>query len=203
MNRIITISRELGSGGRELGKRLAEALDIAYYDKEIVEALAQKSGLAEEYLEGISEKRISFYYPITYSNSFSLEPIRYQNNIMAQQNEIIKELAEKSDCVIVGRAADVILADYHPLRIFVYAEMAARIERCRRRDHGHERTDWEYKKFIKATDRNRSHYRDLIGDREWGNPLTCDLMVNTTNISIKSIIPGLVAYQEGYFQSLK
>lgn len=203
MNHIITISREFGSGGRELGKRLAEALNIAYYDKEIVAALAQESGLAEQYIEGISEKGISFYYPITYANTMMMSTDMFQSRtqLFVKQNELLKSLADKSDCVIVGRAADVILEDYDPLRIFVYADMDSKIKRCKEREEGEVKSDKEYMKKIKEVDKGRTKYRDILSDTKWGDRKANDLMINTSNLEIKSLIPTIVAYQEAYFKN--
>ena len=122
MNKIITIGREFGSGGRELGKRIAEALGIAYYDKEIINEIAKKTDLAYEYVHQIIEKKPIIYYPITIGNtlntySHTVNTISAQ--VYAEQKNVIKELASKSSCVIVGRCADYILKDMNPYRIFV------------------------------------------------------------------------------------
>ena len=127
MGRIITINRQFGSGGRELGKRLAEMLGIAYYDSEIITEIATRSGLATEYVNNIVEKKPIVYYPITIGRSFMTQPLQrvdFQSKIFGEQHALITELADKSDCVIIGRCADYILRASKPLRIFVYADMA-------------------------------------------------------------------------------
>ena len=114
MGRIITINRQFGSGGRELGKRLAEMLGIAYYDSEIITEIATRSGLATEYVNNIVEKKPIVYYPITIGRSFMTQPLQrvdFQSKIFGEQHALITELAEKSDCVIIGRCADYILRD--------------------------------------------------------------------------------------------
>ena len=122
MHRIITIGREFGSGGREIGKRLAEKLGYAYYDKEIVSAIADRSQLAEDYVNQVVENRIQTYYPITIASTLTGAPedsvYAINRSIFAAQAEILEELAQKSDCVIVGRCADHILSEYHPFRIY-------------------------------------------------------------------------------------
>lgn len=148
---IITISREFGSGGRELGKRLAEALGYAYYDREILTMLAERTDLDEAYLaHTLEESAPSALFPITIGQTFSVLPnyqAEYSTQLLQKQTALIKELATKSDCVIVGRNADIILREQDPLRLFVHADMEARIARCRRREvSGEDFTDKEYEK---------------------------------------------------------
>lgn len=136
MSRIITIGREFGSGGREIGKRLSDELGIAYYDNEIISQIADRTKLAEGYVQHVMENGPSTLYPITIGRSFymGVDPIMEQNNaIYREQSRLIQEFAEKSDCVIVGRSADYILREKHPFRLFVYAEMEHKMERCKKR----------------------------------------------------------------------
>ena len=123
--KIITIGREFGSGGRELGKRLAENLGFAYYDEEILTAIAQKSGLAEEYVKSVVENVVPKAYPITYGRTFCYTSAYSENHIkiFKAQEEVMRELAGTRDCVIVGRCADIILQDLKPLNLFVFADM--------------------------------------------------------------------------------
>lgn len=122
---VITISREFGSGGRELGKRLADALGYRYYDREIIEAIAKETSLDEQYIERTLENGAgAAIYPITFSRSFGyLAPVNtHYFEILARQQEIIKRIPEHGNCVIVGRSADSVLAEYNPVKIFVYAD---------------------------------------------------------------------------------
>ena len=190
MNRIITISREFGSGGRELGKRLAEELRVAYYDREIVTAIAQRSELAEEYVGQILENRILSYYPITVASSFAAMPptdtLHYVNHgIYNAQNDIILELGQKSDCVIVGRCADYILEDYKPYNIFVYADMESRLERCRAKGgRDAELSDKELQKKIQSIDKSRAQYYRFYTGKTWGDRYNYDLCINTSGKDI-------------------
>lgn len=134
MNKIITIGREFGSGGRELGRRLAEELKFAYYDQEIISEISKRTSLSEQYVQAIVEHRPTFSFPIHISRSFypTVDPIFTQSlSIYQEQARIIKEMASRSNCVIVGRCADYILNEDKPFRIFVYADMASKIKRCR------------------------------------------------------------------------
>lgn len=108
MNRIITIGREFGSGGRELGRRLAEALNIEYYDKEILDLIAKRTSFTEQYIQEVESRLPHRLYPITIGKSFlHLEDYAYKQaqTIFQEQSRVIREMVEKSDCVIVGRCA--------------------------------------------------------------------------------------------------
>lgn len=192
MSKIITVSREFGSGGRELGKRLAEMLNIAYYDKEIITAISEKSSLAESYVDQIVEHHIVTYYPITIATSFASMPYdavgQINRNIYAAQAEVLKEMADKGDCVIVGRCADHILAAYDPLNIFVYADMPSKMARCREKGGEiAELSDKELQKQIQSIDKARARYYNSYTGCVWGDRLNYDICVNTSRSSVKAI----------------
>ncbi len=197
MNKIITISREFGSGGRELGKRLAEELHVAYYDREIVTAIAHRSDLAEDYVGQILENRIMTYYPITVASSFAAMPptdtLQYVNHsIYSAQNDIILELGQKSDCVIVGRCADYILEDHRPFNIFVYADMASRIARCRAKGgKDAELSERELQKKIQSIDKSRAQYYRFYTGRTWGDRYNYDLCINTSGRDIGELAKAI------------
>lgn len=133
--RIITISREFGSGGRELGKRLADALGIPCYDHEIIDMVAEKHGLNKNYVSHISEKDIRVFYPSTIGHRFLTYQSALQQpvKIAVAQQEMIRQLALQGDCVIVGRCADVLCKDLNPLNMFVYADRLSKLKRCETR----------------------------------------------------------------------
>ena len=117
MNKIITIGREFGSGGREFGRRLSEQLGFAYYDQEIISEISKRTSLSEQYIQAIVEHRPSFSFPIHIGRSFypSVSPAFEQTmTVYQEQAKILTEMAAKSDCVIVGRCADYILREYRP-----------------------------------------------------------------------------------------
>lgn len=195
MSKIITIGREFGSGGRELGKRLAENLGIAYYDNEIVDAIVKHSNLAEEYVNQILENRIVRYFPITVSHTFAnVDYSHYdiENRVYSAQVKAIEELAEKSDCVVVGRCADFILRNKKPIRLFVYADMEQKIARCREKnEEDRSLTDKALKQKILGVDKGRARYYEFFTGNKWGDRKNYDICVNTTNISIKHLAESL------------
>lgn len=201
MKMIITISREFGSGGRELGKRLADELGIAYYDREIITEIAKQTGLSEEYIKNISEKG-SYSYPFQFAKSFATYSNLQtsQTEILVLQQKIIKEIAQMGNCIIVGRGANVILKDYNPMNIFVYADMESKINRCRKKAREDEHlTDKEIESKIIQIDKNRKKYHNIISNLEWGDKRNYHLCINTTGVEIRNIIPSLAKYIEDWF----
>ena len=192
-NKIITIGRQFGSGGRELGRRLAEVLGYEYYDKEILEQIAEKTSLSIEYVQNVVEHKPHSLFPITIGQSLAYsDNLAYQEiqAIYLAQEEILKELATKSSCVIVGRCADVILEEFHPFRIFVYASMESRINRCLERNTGSETPDRKkLAKYIQNVDKHRAKYYEHYTKRKWADFENFDLCINTTNTVIKQIVP--------------
>ena len=204
MPRIITIGREFGSGGREIGKRLAEELQIAYYDNEIVNEIVKHSNLAEDYVNQILENNIVRYFPITVSHTlsfFEYPQLDFENKVYTAQNEVIEELAEKSDCVIVGRCADYILREKNPFRLFIYADTETKIARCIEKGEADEgMTEKALKQKIKKVDRSRANYYEFFTGLKWGDKKNYDLCINTTNINLKSVVKELASICNIYFE---
>ncbi len=202
MKKIVTISREFGSGGREVGKRLADKLNLSYYDKEIVEEISKETGLSEDYIKDISEKGV---YPIAFNfgrsfTSFSRMQVG-QTEILVKQQEVLKKIAEKGDCIIVGRGADVTLKDYNIMNIFVYSDMESKIKRCKMKAKEDENlSEKELEKKIIQIDKNRKNFHNLISSSEWGDKSNYDLCINTSELEIKDIISPLADYIENWFR---
>ncbi len=200
--KIITISREFGSGGRELGKRLADALGIPCYDQQIIELVAEKEKLDKTYVANRSEMDIRAFYPTTIARGFCrTNYVMLQTvQVMSAEQEIIRKLAADGDCVIVGRAADVILADLKPFRIFVCADESAKLARCRSRAEADENlSDKEILRKCREIDKRRSSYRRMFTDRKWGDASEYEFCINTTDRQIKTLIPALAAYIEAWY----
>lgn len=192
MNKIITIGREFGSGGREFGRRLAEELNYEYYDKEIITEISKHTSLSEEYVKEVLEKKPHNLYPITIGQSMAIfndYQTKQIQSIYTAQCEILKYLAEKSNCVIVGRCADYILKEYNPYRIFVHASMESRINRClSRKNENEDLYSKKLEKYIKKVDKDRAKYYEFYTYQKWGDKKNYDLCVNTTNVNIKEIV---------------
>ncbi len=190
---IITIGREFGSGGREFGQRLAEAMQIAYYDREIITEIAKRTSMAERYIRQIVERRPIHPFPLTIGQTFCLSahPVQEQAlSIYRAQSRILEEMARKSDCVIVGRCADYILQDRNPFRIFIYADMKSKLERCRNRANPKEKqlSDKDLTRQIQSVDRHRADYYEFYTGQSWGNRLNYDLCLNTSRIPMDEIV---------------
>ena len=182
---IITISREFGSGGRELGKKLADELGYDYYDREIITTIAERHNLDENYVEYALNTHAWQTIPLTFSHSF-ISPVVVNaphTGLLIEQRKVIEEIAKANkNCIIVGRNADELLRSYNPFNIFVCADLDAKIERCKKRaDSNEQLSDKEIKKMIQRIDKNRARTRYLISDREWGHRKTYHLIVNTTD----------------------
>ncbi len=195
MNRIITIGREFGSGGRELGRRLADALQFAYYDREIVTELAKRTSLSEECVQRIVEHRPTVAFPIHVGRSFypMVNPMWEQGQAVYQeQHRLIKEMAAASSCVIVGRCADYILRDMRPFRIFVYADMASKMRRCRENgEDAKAMSDKELTQHINDINKGRAKYYEFYSGQEWGGRLNYDLCVNTTQLDLGEVVAAI------------
>ena len=199
--RIVTLSREFGSGGREVGKRLADALGFAYYDREIENALAQRMGLDPAFLARRMEQGVGWDIPLHFGRTFT-HSAQYgeQVKLMQASRQLMEELAARSDCVIVGRAADVILADRQPLKIFVYADMDYKLSRCQ--SYGELDAPMiprEMEKAIRRMDSRRAQYHNRLLDGSWGDKARYHLCLNTTAWEIKALIPPVADFARRFF----
>ena len=200
--KIVTISREFGSGGRELGKRLADALGVPCYDQQIIEMIAQKNNMDKNYIAHVSENDVRVLYPSTIGKHFIAPNYIGQQSIqiLAEQKKLIEELAAQGDCVIVGRCADLILKEQHPLNIFVYADQESKVARCLERSDEAERLSPEQLvRKMKEIDKNRASHRAMFTGSRWGSKESYHLCINTSGKEIKALIPGLTAYVNAWF----
>ena len=203
---LITVSREFGSGGREIGKRLADELGFAYYDREIVTAIAQKTQLDEGYVAKALEGGMFRGVPIHFGRTFSYSGPMMNNatNLFVEQHKILRELAAQGNCIIVGRAANAILEEYHPFNLFVHASMDSKVKRCMdRAPEGEELSEREMIRRIKRVDADRAKYYEMFSDTRWGQKEGYHLCVNTTGHEIKSMIPALAGYIQGWMDIQK
>ena len=199
--RIITVSRQYGSGGKELAERLAKKLGFDYYDKNIITEIAKKTSLDEKYVKDNLEKSATAY-PSHFGRGSFYSPIISEGaiTVAVAQREILKSLADKGDAVFVGRAADLILSEYKPFNIFVCADNAARIARLKRVVDGFDKlSDSKVQRKMLSIDKERARCREMYSDTKWGDPLTYHLTVNTTGADIEKLIPAIADYVLGWF----
>ena len=205
--KIITISREFGSGGRELGKRLAEQLGFAYYDREIVTAIAQQQGADPDFVEKALDSHLWQSVPLHFHHSFtSINNLQsLQTDLLIEQTRVLERIAERGeDCVIVGRNADAILAKENPFNIFVCADIEARIDRCiARAEEGEDTSRKKIQANIRRIDRARAQTRDIISGSKWGYRSTYHLIVNTTDWNIKELTPAVAEFAQRWFDREK
>ncbi len=194
---IITVSREFGSGGREIGMRLARELGLQYFDKEIVAEIADRTELDEHYVETVLDK--GGYKSFSFSFGRSLPMISAApdvvTDVLVAQQQVIRALGAKGNCLVVGRCAEELLKQYKPFRIFVYADDESKIKRCRARASENENySDKQLIKKFREIDKGRKQLHDLVSPNEWGVRSEYELMINTSRVDIDKIIAPLAEY---------
>ena len=164
-NRVITISREFGSGGRTIGKLVADKLGISCYDAELIEKIAEQSGYSAEYIKQEVEYGSGGWFSAMFADRSA--GLTNQDKMFSIQSRIIEELAEEGPCVIVGRCADFVLRDKADcLNVFIHASMEKRAERIVK-EYG-ERTESPEKR-LKEKDKRRAAYHRFYTDMKWGH----------------------------------
>jgi len=197
---IITIGREFGSGGHEIGSRLAKRLGMKFYDKELIKAAAEKMGCCENFIEHNNEKTPSVF---ARSVSFSRGGATYaqlspEDNIYVCQSLAIREFAEEGNCIIVGRCADYILRERDDVvNIFVYAPIENRVERKMLLSEN-EKSAAAIKKEILATDKRREKYYNFYTGNRWGDSRNYHICIDTAKIGIDGAVEIIVDYIEKY-----
>ena len=201
MKKIITISRECGSGGRCIGKLLAERLGYSYYDKELIDRVAKESGLAKEFVEEQGEHitgslLFNIASNMTYAGMvFGGNMLPLQDQLFVVQSDIIKDIADKENCVIVGRCADFILKDYpDSLHVFIHADMALKAERAVT-EYGFAKDDVE--KTLRKRDKARANHYKYYTDYEWGRAQNYDMTLNSGTFGVEGCVDLLYKIAKG------
>ena len=178
--RIITISREFGSGGRFIGEKVAKELGIAYYDKNIISQIAEKSGLSPEYVQEnaeLSPKKGLFAYAFA---GRDITGKSVEDLVHEAQRKVILDLAEKEPCVIIGRNADYILKDRDDvLNVFIHGDMPEKIKRITRLYKVNEQ---EAVKMMADTDKRRGTNYSFYTDQKWGKASNYTLSLNSSQL---------------------
>ncbi len=203
MNRkyIITIARQFGSGGREIGKALAESLGIPCYDKELISLAAKESGIDAEVFKNVDERATnSLLYSLSmglysFGNSFSTTgDLPVNDRLYILQHQIIKKLAEEGPCVIVGRCADYVLKDRDDcINIFIHADMEYRKQRAIE-IHGVAKNRAE--QVVNKTDKVRANYYSFYSGQKWGYAQNYDLCLDSSKLSTDKIVKLIHAYMD-------
>ena len=189
---IITIGREYGSAGREIGEKVAKKLGIAYYDKKLIDMAAEKSGLSGEYIEQHEQRSqnsflSSFAASATYTGGFfSAQSLPLSESIFITEAQIIRDIAEKESAVIVGRCADYILAGReNTINIFIYAPMEDRVARIMRL---YQLDESAAMKQLAASDKERGNHYFRYTDQKWGKAQNYDLCVNSSLMGVDKTV---------------
>ena len=186
MRKLVTISREYGSGGRTIGRMVAEKMGIPYYDKEIIDMAVEHSGLSREIIETAELRaKNSLSYSLSsalaFSEGFHPEPVSMNEKLFIAQFNVIKQIGETNEGVIVGRCADYILRDLPGVtNIFIHAEVEDRVKRC---IHSYGDDPKTAENTIRDYDRARANYYNYHTSQKWGYHGNYNLAINTSYIS--------------------
>lgn len=188
---IITISRKYGSNGREIGRQLAEYLDIGYYDKDIMEMIAKEVGISPEFFndENLNEEG---FYTLSRHLHFgltNLSELSMNAAVFDKAKEMIKEIAKRENAVIVGRCANYILEnDNDCISVYCYCDEEDRYQRV---IHDYEIPEKEAKKKIAEMDQRRAKFYEYHTQKKWGDPKDFDVMINTSRVTCEEVVKML------------
>lgn len=196
---VITIGRQFGSGGRAIGQKLADKLGVSFYDKELISLAAKESGVNPEVFDNVDEKAAnSLLYSLSmglynFGSGFSvMGDLPVNDKLYLLQHKIIKDIAEKENCVIVGRCADYVLREHQNcVNVFIYADMEFRKHEAIKR-HGIDEACAEH--IINKTDKSRTNYYSFYSGQKWGMAENYDLCVNASKLSEDSIVELIIDY---------
>ena len=194
MDKVITISREFGSGGRELGVKLADKLGIPFYDKELISMAADDINIAEDASQHYDE-HIVVHDPLDrqFYHAFSeVYQIPMSDQIFVAQSNVIRRLASYGPCIIVGRCADMILTD--SLNLFIYAKMKDRIRRMLELESEAESDGKEMERRIREVDRKRKEYYQYYTGNTWGRAQNYHLCLDSGPVGVEGCLRAVLAY---------
>ena len=188
---IITIGRQHGSSGREIARLLAEKLNYKCYDKEIVDEAANHSDFSRDLIDAFDEKRMSAF--ILHAGGYGLnENFRLNMPVVSAQFDAMRNIAEKGNCIFVGRCADYILRDHDDLvSVFILGDMDERLK-CLERRQGLDET--EARKKIKEVDKDRSSFYRYYSDQTWGDAQNYDMCINSSKLGVEGTVQVILDY---------
>ena len=197
-NYVITVGRQFGSRGKEVGQALASRLGIAFYDKELITLASKESGLCQEFFEKADEKNSgsllqAFAAGFTFG-SFQENDFLSNDKLFQIQSEVIRKIAEKSSCVIVGRCADYILREKkRKVDIFVHAALEKRVWTVA---HRQSISEQEARDMIRKMDKTRPNYYNYYSDKQWGVASSYDLCVNSGLLPLEETVTFIQRFVE-------
>ncbi|MGN1331251.1 MAG: AAA family ATPase [Lachnospiraceae bacterium] len=197
MNTIITIGRQFGSGGREIGEKVAEHFGIKCYDKELLARAAKESGFCQEMIESHDERPTnSFLYNLvmdTYSfgyNASSFMDMPISHKVFLAQFDAIKKMADEAPCVIVGRCADYALSEYkNCLNLFIYGNEECKVKRIMDK---YDVSEQKAREMMKKNDKQRQSYYNYYSSKKWGRADSYDLCLNSSKYGIEGSIQLII-----------
>ena len=211
MPRVITIGRQFGSGGHEVGSRLAKKMGIPFYDKEILRLTAKNSRFAESYLEKMDEQKPSFLNVGSaglmsgaggtssaqgaITQFYNLSP---NDQIFLETSKVMNSLAEKGPCVIVGRCADYILRELDPINFFICADIQDRVARKLALEEHSDMSEQEMEKLIRQTDKSRSKYYEYYSHEIWGSADNYHMCINTSVVGVDGAVEIIMKFVEEF-----
>ena len=197
---IITIDREFGSGAHEVGRRLAERLEVPFFDEEIIARAAANTGYHEEYIKANDEKAPDYTIASMFSAVDTFQPSPF-SRIQEEEFRIIKEIASEGSCVIVGRAADYILNEEPHVSIFIFAPIEDRVRRnlevAKLKYPDENENEYTMEKKVKQIDKQRRRYYEFYTDNKWGGRDVYDLLINTSRAGVEGAVDIIEAYIKG------
>ena len=188
---IITIGRQHGSSGREIARLLAEKLNYKCYDKEIVDEAANHSDFSRDLIDAFDQKRMSAF--ILHAGGYGLnENFRLNMQVVSAQFDAMRNIAEKGNCIFVGRCADYILRDHDDLvSVFILGDMDERLK-CLERRQGLDEV--EARKKIKEVDKDRSSFYRYYSDQTWGDAQNYDMCINSSKLGVEGTVQVILDY---------
>lgn len=206
MNTVITIGRQFGSAGREIGEKVAEYFGIKCYDKELLTRVAKESGFCEEMIQNHDERPTnSFLYNLvmdTYSfgyNASSFVDMPISHKVFLAQFDTIKKIANEGACVIVGRCADYALADYeNSIHLFIYADEETRTKRVMEK---YQLSEYKAQEMIAKKDKQRQSYYNYYSSKKWGRADSYDLCINSSILGVDGTVKLIIQYVEDFEKS--
>ncbi len=202
MNTVITIGRQFGSGGHEIGEKVAEYFGIKFYDKELLTRVAQESGFCEEMIQNHDERTTNSFlynlvmdtYSFGYNSSYVDMPISHK--VFLAQFDTIKNIAKEGPCVIVGRCADYALSEFdNVINLFIYGNEECKVKRIIEK---YELSEAKAKDMLIKKDKQRQSYYNYYSFKKWGRADSYDLCINSSVLGVEGTVKLIAQYVEDF-----